>query len=121
MTPAERQAWNDELGSRFLKPDEEVHRESGHDWTRTHAMRCPVCEIVFYGYELLGKPIQPYLNPDRITCGHPLCYASEEREKMRKDPVYQKTARDYYAARNNSGQQAQDPKPKNFKLTKFGE
>jgi hypothetical protein len=116
MNSWEQQAWNDHLGNLFIEPDETVVMHCGRDWCRTHAMRCAVCEKVFFGYEQVAHPRTPYENRLGDICGHPLCVASKEREFKETNSEYRNNCQSFYTSKAANAPPPQDKK-KELNLT----
>nr|WP_320132363.1 hypothetical protein [uncultured Holophaga sp.] len=85
------QAIGCKLGNRYSYPDATPREWNGAMWSRTHRMRCPVCQNEFYGWQPEDRPFEPYRNPaglrgtdgGRQTCGHPVCEKTERRNPGR--------------------------------------
>lgn len=87
-----------DLKARLAQPDGTMETLRGVDMTRTHAKRCPHCLEVFYGYERVDQPMEPFtVDPEprigrnggrglRGTCGDPRCREAEERHQAARKP-----------------------------------
>ena len=73
---------------------------NGRAWVQNLPKVCPWCGSVFFAYQLEESPQRPYqMDPEppivndsaagqRETCGHPLCWKSEQTHQVERSPAY---------------------------------
>ena len=99
MTVKDLDKWAYEQQAQFAQPNMEIRTIGGREWSRNHPKCCPWCGSVFYAYKPLDTDWQPYqVDPDplhgmgtRKTCGHPLCWKSEDERQFRIALAYRES------------------------------
>jgi hypothetical protein len=84
--------WAYEQQAKCAELDMAIKVVGGREWSRNHPKVCPWCGSVFYAYKPLDTDWQPFqVDPEpknvmgvRETCGHPICWKSEDDAQFKR-------------------------------------
>ena len=96
----EDEIWHYKQQTKFLAPDFTPVMAGGREWHRDHPLPCPVCGVMFFGYQPVGAPFEPYRNSPldecRQTCGHPKCWGTEVDRHQKANGDYAANVERFY-------------------------